>query len=265
MNGFRITVLVLLALALGLMFYVVTVFLPAERAGYAEYQEAMLDADYQKKVQEHRARMEKIRPETESSDVDRERQELARKAEERAQELKEREEARILEEGKRAEEARKQREAQASAKTEQSVAESPVALVTAYDHANNILMLKPVTEDGMLAVGQVLAIRRNGGILCEIVTESRDEESGQYSAYVKNEGAGAATLGDEFHPRSGDEVIVSSLPQLSDLPSLKNSVQPSSAVNNSQEDDISVALPNVPNTNKENAEEIEVELLPVQP
>ncbi len=270
MNGFRITVLVLLALALGLMFYVVTVFLPAERAGYAEYQEAMLDADYQKKAQEHRARMEKIRPEIETSDVERERQELTRKAEERAQELKEREEARILEEGRRAEEARKQKEAQ----SEQAIANSPVALVTAYDHDNNILMIKPVTEDGMLALGQVLAIHRNGGILCEIITESRDEESGQYSAYVKNGNAGSTTLGEEFYPRSGDEVVVSTLPQLSDLPTLNGYTQPSpdsASVNNPSLDGnvsplIPNPLPNGSNVGKEvSDEEIEVELLPVQP
>lgn len=265
MNGFRITVLVLLALALGLMFYVVTVFLPAERAGYAEYQEAMLDADFHKKAQEHRARMDKIRPENETSDVDRERQELARKAEERAQELKDREEARILEEGKRAEEARKQKEAQATAKAEQAISESPVALVTAYDHDNNILMIKPVTEDGMLALGQVLAIRRNGGILCEIVTESRDEESGQYSAYVKN--AASPAPGDEFHPKSGDEVVVSTLPQLSDLPVLNKSSQ--SPVYPASEANINVVIPspvsNGSNADKEVTEEIEVELLPVQP
>lgn len=215
MNGFRVTILVLLALALGLMFYVVTVVIPEEKANYAEYQEALRDSDYQRKDAEHRARLAEIHPAATESEADLARQEAERNAKAREQARIQREEQLVLEAGRQAE--IKSREAQPQ---ERSEADSPVALVAVYDKDNNLMMLKPVTEDGMLAVGHVLAIRRNGSILCEIVVDARDEESGQYSAYVKR----PQSVSAEAQPLQGDEVIVSPLPQVSDLPALGTGV-----------------------------------------
>ncbi len=212
MNGFRISVLVLLALALGLMFYVVMVAIPEEKANYAEYQEALRDTDYQRRDAEHRARLAQIHPDAAESEADLARQEAERNAKAREEEKLRREEELVLEAGRKAEEKTQVNE-------QRSDATKPVALVAVYDHENNLMMLKPVTQDGTLAVGQVLAIRRNGGILCELAVEARDDESGQYSAYVKH--AEFTKTGDpDLQPRQGDEVIVSPLPQVSDLPAL---------------------------------------------
>ncbi len=264
MNGFRVTILVLLALALALMFYVVTVFIPATRANHDEYMEALLDADYQKKAQEHRARMTQMYPSFEEpAAVERERAEFARRAEEREREAKEREEARILEEGKRVEEARRRQETEESSRREQGAAVRPLALVTAYDHENNIMMLKPMTEDGMLAAGQMLAIRRNGGVLCEIVVEERDPESGQYSAYVKDSSARAVLAGADYQPRLGDEVTVSTLPQIGDLPTLRTGAE------NAQpaigEGVVIPASSSEEPVKSSQMEEADIQMIPVQP
>lgn len=215
MNGFRVTVLVLLALALGLMFYVVTVVIPEEKANYAEYQEALRDSDYQRKDAAHRARLAQIHPEATESEADLARQETERNAKQREQARICREEELVLEAGLRAEERSREPQLQ-----EHSDASQPLARVVAYDKENNLLMLKPATEDGMLAVGQVLAISRKGSVACELVVDARDEESGQYSAYIKH----PQTVGPESQPVQGDEVIVSPLPQVSDLPALPGPV-----------------------------------------
>lgn len=263
MNGFRVTILVLLALALGLMFYVVTVVIPEEKANYAEYQEALRDSDYQRKDAAHRARLAQIHPEAAESEADLARQEAERNAREREQARIRREEELVLEAGRKAEQRAQDPEPQP--RQAGSETSKPLALVAAYDRENNLMMLKPVTEDGMLAIGQVLAISRNGSVACELVVDARDEESGQYSAYVKHPN----TVGEESQPKQGDEVIVSPLPQVSDLPALQGAASGEPSLGQD------VALPpaavapastapaSVPE--KRQPAEVDVPLIPVRP
>lgn len=254
MNGFRITVLVLLALALGLMFYVVTVVIPEEKASYAEYQEALRDTAYERRDAEHRARLAQIHPAVDVSEADLAKQEAERNAREREEARLKREEELVLEAGRKAEE-------KSQALEDRSEASKPVAQVAIYDKENNLMMLKPVTEDGTLVVGQVLAIRRNGGIVCELAVEARDDESGQYSAYVKH--AQFSKAGSpELLPQQGDEVIVSPLPQVSDLPALNVTPAGEAALGT----DVAAPSANQPSVPAQNeAPEADVPMIPVQP
>ena len=69
MNGFRVTILVLLALTVGLMFYVFVVLLPARQDQYQMYQTQLKINEYEKRQQEHEARMARLGADADTPEV----------------------------------------------------------------------------------------------------------------------------------------------------------------------------------------------------
>lgn len=215
MNGFRITLLVLLCLAVSLMFYAVMVVVPGWQNQYGEYQASQKLAEYQRNNDYHRLRMEQFGPEAETPEVAQARaaaEESARKGE---QALNEAEESSVIAAAKRKEEAAVAKQAETEA-----AAPKPLGLVAAFDAEWNALMIKPVSETP-LHPGYVVAVRRDGRIICEAVIDNLDSESGQYSATLKVADLGkvisSVSSDVALQPAVGDEVIDSPFPSSADL------------------------------------------------
>lgn len=226
MNGFRITLLVLLCLAVTLMFYAVMVVVPSWQNQYGEYQASQKLAEYQRNNDFHRLRMEQFAPEAESPEVAQARaaaEESARKGE---QALTEAEESSVIAAAKRKEEATLAKQAEVEAN-----APKPLGLVAAFDQEWNILMIKPVS-DVPLHPGYVVAVRRDGRIVCEAVIDVLDSESGQYSATLKVADLGKviSNVSSEasLQPAVGDEIIESPFPSSAELRG--NTVAPASVL-----------------------------------
>lgn len=262
MNGFRITILVLLCLAVGLMFYAVMVIVPGWQNQYSEYQASMKIAEYQQSNDHHRQRMEQFSPDAEAPEVTTARtmaEESARKDE---QALNEAEESNVIAAARRKEEAALARQAEAEAE-----APKPLGLVAAYNPEWNSLMIRPVAEVPM-AMGFVVAVRRAGSIVCEAVIDGRDEESGQYSATVK-----AAELGttspqpaEKRTPAVGDEVIETPFPSSQELRRGSDFLPPAAQQANAPSGNAAPApLPSLPSepSGQESLPELDATLTPV--
>ncbi len=215
MNGFRITLLILLCLAVSLMFYAVMVVVPSWQNQYGEYQASQKLAEYQRNNDNHRMRMEQFGPEAETPEIAQARADAEESARKGEQALNEAEESIVIAAAKRKEEA-----ALAKQASEEANAPQPLGLVAAFDPEWNAIMIKPVSEVPMHP-GFVVAVRRESRIVCEAVIDSLDTESGQYSATVK-----AADLGkvissvsseSALKPVVGDEIIESPFPSSSEL------------------------------------------------
>ena len=215
MNGFRVTLLVLLCLAVSLMFYAVMVVVPSWQNQYGEYQASQKLTEYQRNNDNHRLRMEQFAPDAETPEVAQARaaaEESARKGE---QALTEAEESSVIAAAKRKEEAALAKQAEVEAN-----APKPRGLVAAFDQEWNILMIKPVSEMP-LHPGFVVAVRRDGRIVCEAVIDALDSESGQYSATLKVADLGkvisAVSTEATLQPAVGDEIIESPFPSSAEL------------------------------------------------
>lgn len=222
MNGFRVTILTLLCLSVALMFYVVLYVIPSWQEEYNTYRSDMRITKYDKKNDLHRQQMQALDPTAESPE-----EEAARLAEEEAarlneQSLQEAEESIIVAAAKRREEAAL---AQARAEEEAKAAEAAkaaqpraVGIVASYDEAWSCIMVKPAVM-GVFAQGTVLAVRRDGKILCEAVVDGVDVESGQVSATVRMEEQldPSVPVAPQAAPAVGDEVIVSPFASGDDL------------------------------------------------
>lgn len=222
MNGFRVTILTLLCLSVGLMFYVVLYVIPSWQDEYNTYRSNMRISEYDKKNDMHRQQMLALDPSAESPE-----EEAARLAEEEAarlneQSLQEAEENIIIAAAKRREEAA---QAQARAEEEAKAAEAAkaaqprtIGIVASYDEAWSCIMVKPAVV-GAFAQGAVLAVRRDGKILCEAVVDGVDIESGQVSATVKMDEQfdSESEARPQLTPAAGDEVIVSPFASSDDL------------------------------------------------
>ena len=215
MNGFRVTLLVLLCLAVSLMFYAVMVVVPSWQNQYGEYQASQKLTEYQRNNDNHRLRMEQFAPDAETPEVAQARaaaEESARKGE---QALTEAEESSVIAAAKRKEEAALAKQAEVEA-----TAPKPLGLVAAFDQEWNILMIKPVSEMP-LHPGFVVAVRRDGRIVCEAVIDALDSESGQYSATLKVADLGkvisAVSSEATLQPAVGDEIIESPFPSSAEL------------------------------------------------
>ena len=215
MNGFRVTLLVLLCLAVSLMFYAVMVVVPSWQNQYGEYQASQKLTEYQRNNDNHRLRMEQFAPDAETPEVAQARaaaEESARKGE---QALTEAEESSVIAAAKRKEEAALAKQAEVEAN-----APKPLGLVAAFDQEWNIIMIKPVSEMP-LHPGFVVAVRRDGRIVCEAVIDALDSESGQYSATLKVADLGkvisAVSSEATLQPAVGDEIIESPFPSSAEL------------------------------------------------
>lgn len=216
MNSFRVTLLVLLALVVGLMFYAVVVLVPEWRTQSAEYEAEQRLAAHQLSRDTHRERMQLIGPEAEDPEV----AEARANAEEAARVS---EQQRIEAEEKAALELARRRELSARAKTDPSSdalqQTNAIALVADYNKEYNFVVLKPVDQNP-LNNGMVVALRRKGRIVCEAVIDSFDEPSGQYTASVKSDSFVSNATEEEISlrtPAVGDDVILSPFPSSADL------------------------------------------------
>lgn len=214
MNGFRITVLALLVLVVGVMFYAIFVFLPGMQADRNIYEisrnsaaNAQREAGHREKVSEYGESAEKQElataySEAEAADDD------ARKS------VYEAEERAVIEEAKRKAEAALEREVK-----EADEAGKAIGLVTSFNKEWVSIMFKPVVKD-TLNEGTIIAVRREGVVLCEAVVDLHDDESGQLGATMKPQefGKAQASIDEEkLLPRPGDEVIFSPFASAKDL------------------------------------------------
>lgn len=262
MNGFRVTILVLLCLAVGLMFYAVMVIVPGWQNQYSEYQASMKIAEYQQRNDHHRQRMEQFSPDAEAPEVATARamaEESARKDE---QALNEAEESSVIAAARRKEEAALARQA-----VEEAEAPQPLGLVAAFNPEWNSLMIRPVSDVPM-ATGFVVAVRREGGIVCEAVIDGRDEESGQYSATVKvaELGTVAPQPVEKRTPAVGDEIIETPFPSSRELRGGSDFLPPAAVKNIGASEGADAAflpsLPTEPST-RETLQELDATLTPV--
>lgn len=208
MNGFRITVLTLLCLSVGLMFYAVLVVIPSWQVDYSAYQSSLKFAEYEKKNDIHRQQMMAYDPSVEAPEVEQARLEQEAAARRDEASINEAEESNVVAAAKRKEEA-----ARARASRQKEEADNPrsaiIGRVTSYDPEWNCVMMKPEVPE-LFQPGVVLAVRRDGLVVCEMVVDSRDAESGQVSATIKETDIQSAEGGGQKQePRPGDEVIIS--------------------------------------------------------
>lgn len=207
MNAFRAIVLLLLVAVVGLMFYIVTVFLPDQQERYDVYQAVSKQQEKDALQEAHENRLKALAADVESEEETLARKEAESRAEQLKQQLNEAEEQSVIAAAKRKEEAAQSRAAAAEAN-------KPKALgaVSSFDAEWNALMFTPV-PDAEVTVGMTIAVSREGKMVCEAVVDNRDEQSGQFSATIKpikmSDNAGIPA--ENFIPRAGDGVIVSPL------------------------------------------------------
>ena len=207
MNAFRATILVLLALTVGLMFYAFAVLLPARQEQYQMYQTQLKINEYQQRHQEHEARMARLGADADTPEV------AAARAAAEAEEKKNEADLTAAEEHSVLASARRRQEAEEAVSATSPVADAPSSLgeITAYLEDCTVVLFRangatPVNE------GLDIAVRRDGYIVCEATVDGRDDESGQYTAAVKQavfRGAKDPAAEANRKPRPGDEVIVS--------------------------------------------------------
>lgn len=208
MNGFRVTILVLFSLTVGLMFYAVTVLLPAQQERYNVCQTTMKSKEYEQREYDHRLRMEQLAPEADTQEVKDAREAAEESERQREQALNEAEEISVIASARRKQE---EREAQAAAQAAREEEQQPIVLglVKGFDAEWNVLLFLP-QADTPISEGLEVAVRREGKLICEAVVDGKDEQSGQFSATIKQADFGASMPGVEIpSPREGDEVIIS--------------------------------------------------------
>ena len=206
MNAFRATVLVLLALTVGLMFYAFAVLLPARQDQYQMYQTQLKINEYQQRQQEHDARMARLGADADSPDVAAARVAAEEETKKSEADVTAAEESSVIASAKR-----KQEIEEASTAAEDAATPSSLGDVTAFLEDCGVLLFRangsmPVNE------GLLIAVQRNDYIVCEATVDGRDEESGQYTAAVKPAVFGGVkdpAVEENRKPRPGDSVIVS--------------------------------------------------------
>lgn len=210
MNGFRVTILVLLCMTVGLMFYAVTVVIPGKQSQYELYKTGREADEYQQRHAEHLARMEQLGPDVESPEMQTARTAAEEDQKAREQKLNEAEEAGVLAAARRKQEAEQAKHAAQAAKEAAADSEAkafPLGHVASYDADWNIVMFSTQTNTPMTP-GRLLAVRRGDLVICEIVVDALDEESQQVSATIKP-GKLTDLSQEDRAPRMGDEIIES--------------------------------------------------------
>ncbi len=206
MNGFRATILVLLILTVGLMFYAFTVLLPARQDQYQMYQTQLKINEYEKRQMEHDARMARLGTEVDAPEVAAARAAAEEEAKKNEADLTAAEESSVIASAKRRQEIE-----EAATAAEDAAKPAPLGAVTAYLEDCAVLLFK---ADGSMPVneGLLIAVRRDDYIVCEATVDGKDEESGQFTAALKQANFGGVkdpVAEENRKPRPGDQVIVS--------------------------------------------------------
>lgn len=214
MNAFRITVLVLLSLTVGLLFYAFVELLPARQEQYQMYQTQLRIDEYEKRQQEHDARMARLGAVVDTPEIAAARAAAAEEDKKNEADLTAAEEHSVIASVKRRQEIE-----EAANAAEEAAQPSTLGTVTSYLEDCTVVLFKP---NGSMPVneGLIVAVRREDYIVCEATVDGRDEISGQITAAVKpaHFGGVADAAAEANHvPRPGDEVIISPFPSGRDL------------------------------------------------
>ncbi len=207
MNGFRITLLILLALSVAALLGIVTIFQNSQEANYEAYLASVKAHERQQTLAAHLDEMRRIGPQ-EASAADADAMETARKEQE--QQVTQEEERNVLASATRKDAARE------AEKTVTKVREDdPIGLVNSYNREWGFIMVKPVADVPMTS-GTAVAIRRNGRIICEadLGEEELDDQTGarlisatlRENQFTRGDGDVSA---DKYEPAPGDDVIIS--------------------------------------------------------
>ncbi len=218
MNGFRITILVLLSLAVGLMFYAFVVLLPERQNQYQMYQKQLEINEYAKRQQEHDARMAALSSGAESPELAAARAAAEAEAKKNEADLNAAEENSVIASVKRRQEVE---QAAVAAEETAAQADKPMTLGTVAAYLEDCsVILFTVTADTPVNPGLQIALRRADYIVGEATVDGRDEESGQYTAVLKQVTFGGAkdpAVEAKRIPQAGDEVIISPFMSSRDL------------------------------------------------
>lgn len=241
MNGFRVTILVLFCLTVGLMFYAVTVVIPGRQEQYELYRTMQKSNEYRQRNAEHLARMEQLGPDVEAPEVSTARSEAEEGERKRQQEINEAEESSVLASARRKEEERTARAA-----AEEAAAPAALGRVASFNREWNSILFTPEGAKTPLNDGLVIAVRRGDYIVCEAVIDGRDEESGQVSATVKQAifAANGNMPQETPTPAAGDEIIIS--PFLSGRDLRDDNEHFGAALRQMEQGDMTTALPQQP-------------------
>lgn len=217
MNAFRITILALLTIVVAVMIYVVCVMLPGMQADQKIYNISQQSAKNQLQAADHRERVSGYGETaeagglagavSESEEADRLAESSVHEAEERA----------VIEEARRKVEAEQRRAMEDAAAGPQT--DGAIGLVTSFNQAWLSILFKPAVKD-VLNEGVVVAVRRDGVVLCEATVDFHDEESGQVGATLRPQEFGKTQMEvdeDAWLPVVGDEVIYSPFASVRDL------------------------------------------------
>ena len=210
MNAFRVTIIVLLAAVVGLMFYVLAVYLPDQREQYSVYQAMKNKESWDRRQEAHDRRLRQYGPGAESAEEEQARKAAEQHSAELDKKLNEAEERSVLEEAQRREDAAARAAADAEAAKESSP--QPLGVVASMDSEWNIILCSPTGP--CPENGTVVAVMRDGRLVCEATVDGQDPESGQFTATLRPvavpEGDTSVDL-TKFTPKAGDAVIISPL------------------------------------------------------
>ncbi len=207
MNGFRVTLLILLALAVVALLSIVTIFQSSQEANYEAYLADLKASERQQMMADHQDKMRRIGPQDENG---KEAEQLRAAQDEQQRQVTQEEERHVLASAVRKDAARVEQAA-----AQEATAEKPLGLVSSYNQEWGFIMFKPVTEEP-LPSGMVVAVRRDDKIICEVEIgeEETDEQTGErlISATIREtqftRGSGNISA-DKFAPAVGDEIILS--------------------------------------------------------
>lgn len=211
MNGFRVTLLVLLTLTIGLMYYAIIDLIPAKQQEFEMYKAGLKLDEYQQRNQEHLARMEQLGPDVESPEVLTARTAAEEAQKQREQAINDAEETSVLAAARRKQETENAKTVADAKAAAADSASFPMGHVASYDAEWNILMFT-VQTNKPLEPGKLIAVRKKGTnyTVCEAIVDSLDEQSGQISATLKpNPNPAKDENGQDIVPGEGDEIIES--------------------------------------------------------
>ncbi len=206
MNGFRITILVLLTLAVAVLLCMVTVFQSSQREAYEAYLKTVRTAERQKMIADHQDKMARIGVQEEN---DSELEALIAAQKKQDEEVTQQEERNVLASAERKDAGRKEEESNEVNEPQ------PLGLVASCNADWGFIMVKPVSDEPMPR-GMLVAIRRAGNIVCEAELGERDED-GQINATIRQNQFTQQGDAAKFTPAVGDEVILSPYMSSSDL------------------------------------------------
>lgn len=185
MNGFRVTILTLLCLAVALMFYTVLFVVPEWQEQYNFYQSSVQIEKYQNKSDIHRRQMTVFDPDYDTPEVERARRNAEEAERRSAQNVSEAEEANLLASARRDEEARREAQRRDEEMMRRSAKTGTLGNVIEFNEDYQFVVLRPTTTQPIMP-GTELIVRRGNLVVCELVVERTEVEDGMIIANIKD-------------------------------------------------------------------------------